>query len=146
MRPSLITTLGPPRRRSEPRARRGGGCRRGKPARAACTRARPPVSDRAPPSRRRGSGPRRAARRQARRLEQLPRLERAAVEVALDARLGITRLRPLQGLAASERQRCPGEEADRLVVARVGELGERPREEVVAGGAGGCGAVAGPGG
>ena len=56
-----------------------------------------------------------AAAEQARRLEQLPRLERAALEIGLDRRLGIVALPPLQRLAARERE------------ARVGENGHRGR-------------------
>src|SRR5205085_7129643 len=51
-----------------------------------------------------------AAPEQAPRLEELPRLQRAALEVALDARFGVARLRPLQRLAPRERERRAREE------------------------------------
>src|SRR5438067_3037058 len=74
----------------------------------------------------------------ARRLEQLPRLERAAFEVRLDRGRRVTRLRPLQRLAACEAERRVGEDLDGGCVARRAQLGEGAREEVVAGRAG-CG-------
>ena len=46
----------------------------------------------------------RAAAEPARRLEELPRLERAALEVRLDGRRRVVRLRALQRLAAGERR------------------------------------------
>src|SRR5204863_5455963 len=57
-----------------------------------------------------------AAAEQTRGLEQLPRLEGTALEVALDARLRIVRLRSLERLAAGESQGRLGEAADGLVV------------------------------
>src|SRR5881397_2574782 len=127
MRPSLITTLGPPRRRSEPRARLG-GADQGPVERPAGKRAphrlvlarRQDQRQRRRPLAQVGAGDLAGLNRlagavenvvrdlegdperepelaepavapgpeQARRLEQLPRLQRAAVEVALDARLG----------------------------------------------------------
>ncbi len=77
-------------------------------------------------------------------LEELAGLEGAALEIALDRRLGIVGLGALKRLAAREGERRPGEEADGPRVARRRELGEGPGEEVVAGGARGAGAVAGP--
>ena len=56
------------------------------------------------------------------------------------------RLGPLERLAAGKRQGCGREEAHGLVVARVGELGERAREEIVTCGPRGAGAVRRPGG
>src|SRR5436305_5281590 len=74
-----------------------------------------------------------AAAEQARRLEQLPRLERAALEVTLDARFGVVRLRALERLAPRERERRARQDADRGVVAGARQLRERAGEEVVAG-------------
>ena len=85
-----------------------------------------------------------AAAEQAGGLEQLSGLEGAPLEVALDGRVGVVPLPPLQRLAPRERERCFGERRHALDVAARRELGERAREEVVAGRAGGVGAVGRP--
>src|SRR5262249_38497981 len=54
----------------------------------------------------------------ARGLEQLPGLQRAALEVGLDRRFGIVRLATLHRLAARERQGSLGEQRDAARVAR----------------------------
>ena len=59
----------------------------------------------------------RAAAEPARRLEELARLQRAALDVRLDGRRRVVRLRPLQRLAAREAERGVGEDLDRLGVA-----------------------------
>ena len=68
----------------------------------------------------------------ARGLEQLSRLERAALEIVLDRRVGVVTLSALHRLTASERERCVCEHRDGARIARRSEHGERPREEVVA--------------
>src|SRR5205807_7577203 len=78
--------------------------------------------------------------------EQLPRLERAALEVRLDARRGVSSLRPLQRLAAREAERRVGEDLDRLSVAGRAQLREGAGEKIVAGRARGGRAVDRPGG
>ena len=78
-------------------------------------------------------------------LEELPRLERAALEVGLDGRVGVVQLAPLHRFAAGEAEARIREHRDGVDVALGGELGEGPREEVVAGRARGIGAVLGPG-
>ena len=80
------------------------------------------------------------------RLEELPRLQRAALEVRLDGRVRVVELAPLHRLAAGEAEARVGEHRDGADVAVGGELGEGAGEEVVAGRAGGAGAVRGPGG
>ena len=55
----------------------------------------------------------RAAAEPARGLEELPGLERAALEVRLDGRRRVVRLRALQRLAAREAERRVGEDRDR---------------------------------
>ena len=74
-----------------------------------------------------------AAAEPARRLEELPRLQRAALEVRLDRRRRVVRLRPLQRLAAREAERRVGEDLDRGGVSGRAQLREGAREEVVAG-------------
>ena len=86
-----------------------------------------------------------AAAEQAGGLEQLPGLERAAGEIVLDARVRVVGLRALQRLAAGEGERRAGEALHGRAVAGRSELGEGPREQVVAGRARGLGAVARPG-
>src|SRR6476619_3679439 len=86
-----------------------------------------------------------AAAEQARRLEQLPGLERAAGEVVVHARVRVVGLGALQRLTAGECERRAGETLDGAAVAGRGELGEGTREEIVAGGARRLGAVARPG-
>src|SRR5579859_2491480 len=81
---------------------------------------------------------------QARSLEQLRRLQCAALEVALDRRIRVVGLAPLEGLAACQAKGRLGERRDRPRVARGGKLREGPREEVVAGGARRLGPVGGP--
>ena len=58
-----------------------------------------------------------SAAEQARRLEQLPGLERAPLEVVLDRRVRVVALAPLHRLAARERERRVGEHGDALGVA-----------------------------
>ena len=86
-----------------------------------------------------------AAAEQARRLEQLAGLEGAALEVALDRRVGVVALAALQRLAAGERERCLGEDRDGRDVAAGGELREGAREDVVARSPGSVGPVGRPG-
>ena len=76
---------------------------------------------------------RRARAEQARGLEELPGLQRAALEVRLDGRIRVVRLAALHRLAAREAERGVGEQRDRARVAGRRQLGERPREQVVAG-------------
>ena len=87
-----------------------------------------------------------AAAEQAGRLEQLPGLERAALEVAVDRRVGVVALPALERLAAGERERRLGEDRDGVDVAAGRELGEGAREDVVARGPGRVGTVGRPGG
>ena len=88
------------------------------------------------PSSRPYSPPRRATE-QARRLEELAGLERAALEVGVDRSSRVVTLPPLQRLAARERQGRVREDRDAFEVARLRQLGEGAREEVVAGRASG---------
>src|SRR5207249_11898715 len=74
-----------------------------------------------------------AAAEQAGRLEELPGLERAAIEVALHGRVWVVRLGALQRLAPGQCERRAREEAHSLRLAGRGELRERAREEVVPG-------------
>ena len=80
------------------------------------------------------------------RLEERAGLQGAALDVGLDRRRRVVRLRALERLAAREPQGRVGERRDRLGVAGRGELGERARKEVVAGRAGRICAVDRPGG
>ena len=214
MRPSRIMSVGAPRGRREPRARRGGAARRGSRGRGRRSRARPRASGAARRWRRRGRAHRRSARRrercgrsrpaarpgarqrrgafaevdagdlarlealagavedvvrdlegdaereseppergvaaagaeQAGGLEQLRRLQLTACEVALDGRVGIVGLAPLQRLAPCEAERGVGELRDGVRVAGRGQLGEGTGEQVIAGGARGVRPVGGPGG
>src|SRR5581483_9574986 len=73
----------------------------------------------------------------ARRLEELSGLQRAALEVARNRRVRVVRLPALHRLAAREAERRIGEELDAERVASRRQLGEGPREEVVARRAGG---------
>src|SRR6266545_1271146 len=84
------------------------------------------------------------AAEQARGLEELRRLQRAALEVRVDGRVGIVALPLLHRLAADEAERRVGQDLDGGDVTRCGELGERTCEEVVAGGAGDSDTVRGP--
>src|SRR5436305_13985193 len=77
-----------------------------------------------------------AAAEDACRLEELRGLERTAFEVRLDARVGVVALAPLDRLAAHHAECRVGEDLDGAQVTRRRQLGERPREEVVAGRAG----------
>ena len=74
-----------------------------------------------------------AAAEEARGLEELARLQGAPLEIALDRRIRVVRLAALQSLAAGEAQRRVGEQLDGLGVPRLGQLGERAGEQVVAG-------------
>src|SRR3954447_1717430 len=74
----------------------------------------------------------RAAREPARSLEELPRLQRAALEIRLDRRVGIESLRALHRFTAGEAERRVREDGERLRTSRGRELGEGTREEVVA--------------
>src|SRR5207244_659849 len=76
-----------------------------------------------------------AAAEQTGRLEQLPRLEAAALEVRLDRRVGIMSLCTLHRLAAGETERRLGEDRDRTGVTCRRKLLERAGEQVIAGGA-----------
>src|SRR4051812_2176391 len=87
-----------------------------------------------------------AAAEPTRRLEQLPRLERAALEICLDGRGRVARLRPLQRLAPRETERRVREDLDRGGIPRRAQLREGAGEEVVAGRASGGRAVDRPGG
>src|ERR687891_1021161 len=78
---------------------------------------------------------------QARGFEELSRLERDALDVRLDRGLRVVELPLLHRLAAGDRQTGAGEDVDALEVARVGELGHRAGEEVVAAGPSRGGAV-----
>ena len=82
---------------------------------------------------------------QARGLEQLPRLQRAPLEVRLDGRVRVVRLRALHRLAAREAERRVGEHRHRSRVAGRRQLGEGAREQVVARRARGGRPVARPG-
>src|SRR5581483_415123 len=86
-----------------------------------------------------------AGAEQAGRLEQLAGLERAALEVGLDRGGGIVHLPTLQRLTAGEAEAGVGEVLDGVRVAGRGELAERAREQVVAGGERGVGAERRPG-
>ena len=72
----------------------------------------------------------------ARRLEQARGLEVAAVLVALARDTHVPRVLALQQLSLGERGRRAGEHADRLRASVAGQLGERAREEQIAGGGG----------
>ena len=85
-----------------------------------------------------------AAAEDARGLEELAGLQRAAQQVLVDGRVGPEGLPALERLAAGERERGLGEHRDARRVPGRGELGERPREEVVAGRLRGAVAVLGP--
>src|SRR5207244_10785273 len=74
-----------------------------------------------------------AAAEQARRLEQLRRLQRAAFQVSLDRRVGIVLLALLHRFASGETERGVGKDLDGVQFARRGELAEGACEEVVAG-------------
>src|SRR5919106_410034 len=76
--------------------------------------------------------PRIARAEEARGFEELPRLQRDSLDVRVDRRLRIVQLSLLHRLATGDRQAGAGEDVDALEVARVGELGHRPCEEVVA--------------
>src|SRR5205085_7240782 len=65
----------------------------------------------------------RAAAEQTGGLEELSRLQRAPLEVPLDRRFRIVRLRALERLPARERQAGTREGADRGRLARRGQLG-----------------------
>ena len=88
-----------------------------------------------------------AAAEQAGGLEQLPGLERAALEVGLDASCpGRASARRCSASPRASASVASARHRDGLAVAGRGELGEGPREEIVAGGARGLGAVGRPGG
>src|SRR5437762_2645314 len=75
----------------------------------------------------------RAAREATSGLEELPGLERAALEVGVHGGVGIEALTALHRLAAREAQRRVGEHRKRSGVPGPRELGERACEQVVAG-------------
>src|SRR4029077_16356032 len=87
-----------------------------------------------------------AAAEPARGLEQLSRLERAALEIRLDGGGRIARLRPLQGFSASETESRVGQDVDRFGVTGRAQLRERAGEEIVTGRARRRGPVDRPGG
>ena len=90
-------------------------------------------------------GAERAARAQrARGLEELPGLQRAALEVGRDRRVRVVALPALQRLAAREAETGVGEHGDGTAVALGGELREGGGEEIVAGRARRLVAVRGP--
>ena len=74
------------------------------------------------------------ASQEARCLEELSRLQRAAREIVLDGSFRPESLAPLQRFTAGERERRVGEDQDRVRILRRSELCEGAREEVVAGG------------
>ena len=69
----------------------------------------------------------------ARGLEELPSLERAALEVVVDRRVRIVALAPLHRFATGESKGGIGEHNDSRRIARLREHGEGAREEVVPG-------------
>src|SRR6185312_17003818 len=75
-----------------------------------------------------------AARDQARGLEQLRSLQRAACQVLVDGRVGAPPLAAFHGLSADERIGGVREDRDGPRVPRRGKLGERTREQVDASG------------
>src|SRR5262249_25255106 len=74
----------------------------------------------------------RAAAEPARRLEELPGLEGATLEVRLDRRRRVVYLRSLQRLGARETKRRVGEDLDCARISGRAQLRERAREEIVA--------------
>ena len=73
-----------------------------------------------------------AAAEQARGAEELGRLQRAAPEVLLLGRFRLVRLPVLNRLATDEGERSGGEQLHTLLVSGRGQLGERPRVQIVA--------------
>src|SRR5206468_6467669 len=66
-------------------------------------------------------------------LEELPGLEGAPFEVGVDGRVRVMPLAALQRFAAGETEDGVGKQRDVVRITRARELGERTREEVVAG-------------
>ena len=77
-------------------------------------------------------------------LEELPGLERAALEVALDRRLRIVGLGTLERLAPCKREACRRKRRNGAFVSGRRELGERAGEQVVARSPGGARPEPGP--
>src|SRR6185436_18965720 len=82
----------------------------------------------------------------ARGLEELSRLQRAALEIRLDRRVGVVQLAPLHSLPAREAEARVRELRDAADVALGRELGEGAGEQVIARRLCGAGAVRRPGG